>query len=176
MIDVLENNLNLINSIIDNVKNYISYFWQPSMSDNYRSTSEYNYSGYRKPKREINKKGHLDLNSVMVLKVSNNEKEDYMITMLGLRQDNCDERILVRNRRITEKSVIDVCLEQNLDIDRKPVSSYMTEEETELYNQALSVGNYHYCLSLLRSLEANINSLDIKQKSTLQLSLVHIDN
>lgn len=104
----------------------------------------------------------------MVLKVSNNGNDDYMITMLGLRQDNCDERILTRDRRRTEKSVIDICLQQNLGLDRKLVSLYMTEEEIELYNRALSVGNYSYCLSLLCLLETNMNSLDREQNVLLQ--------
>lgn len=173
MIGDLENNLNVINSIIKSIKDYISYFWQPSMSNNYQSTPVYNNSKYRRPKKEIDKNKHLDLDNVMVLKVSNNGNEDYMITMLGLRQDNCDERILIRNGRRTEKSVIDMCLQQNLELDRKPVSSYMTEEEIELYDQALRVENYHYCLSYLCSLETNMNSLDREQRHAIQLRLKH---
>lgn len=124
MIGVLENNLNIINSISKSIKDYISYFWQPSMDRNYRPTYETN-SYSRKPKKEIDKNKHLNLDNIMVLRVFNNENEDYMITILGLNQNNCGERVLIRNGS-SEKDVIDKCLSQNLELERKSVSPYMS--------------------------------------------------
>ena len=169
MIGVLENNLSIISSISKSIKDYISYFWQPSMDRNYRPTYETN-SYSRKPKKEVDKNKHLNLDNIMVLRVSNNENEDYMITILGLSQNNSGERVLIRNGAF-EKDVIDKCLSQNLELERKSVSAYMSEDEIEFYNQTLSIGNYKDCLSLLLILEAKIISQTLEQKNNIQLRL-----
>ena len=172
MICVLKNNLSILNTILKNIKDYISYFWQPTMAYNYRTREDENNGKSKKPKKEIDKTKNLNLNNIMVLKVSNNGNEEYMISMLALKQNNCEERILIKDGS-KEKELIEKCLYQNLALERKSILDYISEEEKEMYNQAMNEGNYQYCLSLLRLLEETLNKE--KRVVTIQIRMLQIN-
>ena len=152
---ILNNGLIIIPNITKSIKELISYFWQPSMGKDY-SCARKEGSNYQAPKREIDKKLHLSLDNIMVLQLGKNN--DYMITMLGLRQDNCEDRVLLCNGK-KEKLVIEKCLQDNLELERRSILNYMTTNEIDIYNKSLQIGNYEYCLKMLQGLELYINTV-----------------
>jgi len=154
MIGILNNNLNIIPNITKKLEDIISYFWQPSMQKDYYTRKD--ESKYQIPKREIDKRKHLSLSNIMVLRIDSNNS--YMITMLGLKQTNCEDRVLLCNGR-KEMSIIEQCLQENIELERTSVLNYMTPADVELYNNALQIGNYEYCLEALRGLELYINTM-----------------
>ncbi len=159
---ILSNGWNIIPNITKTIKEMISYFWQPSM-ENRRDYYNNQQSEYRKPKRDINIKEHLSLDNIMVLRVGPNDS--YMVSLLGLKQSNCDERILLSSG-LTEKSVLEKCLQNNLELERKSIVNYMPSDYIEIYNEALSVSNYKVCLTMLRGIEAHINDVS-KERNEL---------
>ena len=163
MIGILNNNLNIIPNITKRLEDIISCFWQPSMSKDYYTRKE--ETKYQVPKREIDKRKHLCLANIMVLRIGLNNS--YMITMLGLKQSNCDDRVLLCNGK-KEKAIIEKCLQDNLELERTSVLNYMTSADIELYNSALQIGNYEYCLEMLRGLELYINT--VHNNKELQLT------
>lgn len=83
MEEVLSNGLNIIPNIKRTIKEMISYFWQPSMEsrrDYYNNNQQFEY---RKPKKKIDKKEHLSLDNIMMLKIG--KDGTYMVTMKGLK-------------------------------------------------------------------------------------------
>ena len=154
MIGILNSNLNIIPNITKKLEDIISYFWQPSMQKDYYTRKD--ESKYQIPKREIDKRKHLSLSNIMVLRIDSNNS--YMITMLGLKQTNCEDRVLLCNGR-KEMSIIEQCLQENIELERTSVLNYMTPADVELYNNALQIGNYEYCLEALRGLELYINTM-----------------
>lgn len=154
MIGILNNNLNIIPNITKKLEDIISYFWQPSMQKDYYTRKD--ESKCQIPKREIDKRKHLSLSNIMVLRIDSNNS--YMITMLGLKQTNCEDRVLLCNGR-KEMSIIEQCLQENIELERTSVLNYMTPADVELYNNALQIGNYEYCLEALRGLELYINTM-----------------
>lgn len=162
---ILNNGLNYIPNIKQTLKELISNFWQPSMEkkptmhnttneeepDDYQKPGKGN-KGKQKPKKEINKKRHLSLENIMVLHVEGK----YMITMWGLKQNNCDERITLTKGK-SERTIIERCLEDNTELERRKVTNYLEPGYEEIYNEALNKGNYECCLRILRGLEAHLN-------------------
>ena len=134
MIGILNNNLNIIPNITKKLEDIISYFWQPSMQKDYYTRKD--ESKYQIPKREIDKRKHLSLSNIMVLRIDSNNS--YMITMLGLKQTNCEDRVLLCNGR-KEMSIIEQCLQENIELERTSVLNYMTPADVELYNNALQI-------------------------------------
>lgn len=167
MEEVLSNRLNIIPNITRTIKEMISYFWQPSMesrSDYYDNNKQ---SEYRKPKKEIDKKEHLSLDNIMMLKIG--KDGTYMITMKGLKQTNCDDRVLLRNGK-KEITVIEQCLSDNTYLERKSILEYMPSDYIEIYNEALRIGNYECCLTMLRGIESHINSVS-KERNEIKKAL-----
>ena len=154
-------------NITKTIKKMISYFWQPSMDSRkyYYSTNQ--QSENRSPKKEIDKKDHLSLDNIMVLRVGSDET--YMVSMLGLEQRNCDERILLSSGQ-KEMTVIEQCLKDNLELERKPIANYMPSDYIEIYNEALNIGRYDCCLTMLHGIEAHVNNLS-KERNELKKTL-----
>ena len=150
--------------IVKGIKDMISYFWQPSM----QSRNNYNINlgtGYKKPRRQIDIKDHLSLDSIMVLRIV--KSYSYMVTMMGLRQNNCDDRILLSSGK-REMDVIAKCLEDNLEIERKSIINYMPSDYIDIYNEALSRGNYECCLTMLKGIESHMNEVSKEIKRVLK--------
>jgi hypothetical protein len=162
---ILNNGLNYIPKTIQTLKELISYFWQPSMSRDYTRQNQ-NAERNQKPRKEIDKKKHLSLDNIMVLHVG--QDANYMITMWGLKQSNCDERILLRNGQ-PEKPIIERCLQDNTELERKSIMDYMPSDYIEIYNEALRIGNYQCCLTILRGLEKHINQITEEKNKLLSL-------
>ena len=150
---ILNNGLNYIPKTIQTLKEMISYFWQPSMSRDYTRQNQ-NAERYQKPRKEIDKKKHLSLDNIMVLHVG--QDANYMITMWGLKQSNCDRRILLNNGK-SEMAVVEKCVESNTELERKPITEYMSDDYIEIYNNALHSGNYQGCITMLRYVESLMN-------------------
>ena len=68
---------------------------------------------------EIDKRKHLSLSNIMVLRIDSNNS--YMITMLGLKQTNCEDRVLLCNGR-KEMSIIEQCLQENIELEKNNIS------------------------------------------------------
>ena len=151
---LLDNDLIIIPNITKTIKDLISYFWQPSMNSveyNYRMRNQGN--DYKEPDREIDKRKQLSLDNLMVLHIGSDG--EYMVSMLGLRKYNCDERILLRNG-IKETTLIDECLRTNTELERKHIVNYMSSDCIDLYNEALLEGRYDRCLTMLQGIEAHM--------------------
>ena len=118
----------------------------------------------RKPKKEIDKQEHLSLDNIMMLTIG--KDGTYMVTMKGLKQTNCDERVLLRNG-MKEITVIEQCLGDNTYLERKSILEYMPSDYIEIYNEALRTGNYECCLTMLRGIESHINSVS-KERNELK--------
>ncbi len=116
-------------------------------------------------KRVINRKEHLSLDNIMILRVGTNDS--YMVTMLGLNQDDYDDRILLSSGQ-REIDVIGKCLQDNLELERKSVINYMPSDYIELYNEALCIGRYDCCLTMLKGIESHINSVAKEKKEILK--------
>ena len=144
--------INVANNILQNM---ISYFWQPNMDSRYRYNMNDNSSPIR-PWKEIDKEKALSLDNIMILRTKENEIDYYNVTMYGLRQDNCDKRILLSSGN-DEIALIDTLVESNLEMERMPIKRKMTIEEIDSYNSYLEDGNYHECLRILISLELTLN-------------------
>ena len=162
---ILNNGLTIIPYITKTIKKMVSYFWQPSMENKYYYEHKKEIK-YQNPKKEIDKKKHLSLNNIMVLKIVPND--NYMISMLGLKQNNCDERIMLSSKE-REKTVIEKCLQANLELERRSVLNYMTSDSIETYNEALNTGKYNICLTMLRELESNLNQISKENNKVLSL-------
>ncbi len=163
MEEIFSNGLNIIPNITRTIKEMISYFWQPSMErrrDYYNNNQQ---SGYRKPKKGIDKQEHLSLDNIMMLTIG--KDGTYMVTMKGLKQTNCDERVLLRNG-MREITVIEQCLDNNTYLERKSILEYMPSDYIGIYNEALRTGNYECCLTMLRGIESHINSVS-KERNEL---------
>ena len=158
---ILNNGLTIIPNIVKNIKEMISYFWQPNMD---RRSYNTNNSEVKYQKREINKKNHLSLDNIMVLRIGPNDK--YMISMLGLKQNNCDERIILKSNK-REKTIIDNCLKDNLELERKSILNYMESDYIEIYNEALNNGKYDICLTMLRDLDSQLNQMSEEKNKLL---------
>ncbi len=155
MEELLSNGLSVIPNITKTLKNYISYFWQTSINSR-RNSYNYGQSEHRNQRKEIDTKAHLSLDNIMVLKIG--QSDNYMVTMFGLEQSNCDERILLSSGQ-KEKTVIDQCLQDNLELERKSIVNYMPSDYIEIYNEALRIGKYDYCLTMLRGIESHVNKV-----------------
>ena len=165
MEEVLSNGLNIIPNITRTIKEMISYFWQHSMerrSDYYNNNQQ---SEYRKPKKEIDKKEHLSLDNIMILTIG--KDDTYMVTMKGLKQTNCSDRVLLKNG-MKEITVIEQCLSDNTYLERKSILEYMPSDYIEIYNEALRTGNYECCLTMLRGIESRINSVSKERNEIIK--------
>ena len=97
---------------------------------------------------------NLNLVNIMVLKINSN----YMITMLGLEPDNYDKRILLNSGEF-EITIIEERLKYNLELERKSILRYMTNEQINVYSQALKNKDYEQCLSILYLIEKQLNDI-----------------
>ena len=178
MVYVLRNNLSIINSLLEKVKDYISCFDDGIPIYNYRhdSHNNQNYNSIKNSKnkhkkgkkhKKIDKKKQLSLENIMVLKIEN----DIIITMMGLRQDNCDKRVLLRKRK-TEKSIIEKCLEENKSLERKNIKEYLPEEAQEMYNKELEKNNLQNCLEILKITEEILNTMNNENINNTQIKKV----
>ena len=165
MEEVLSNGLNIIPNITRTIKEMISYFWQPSMESRRDYYNNNQQSEYRKPKKEIDKKEHLSLDNIMMLTIG--KDGTYMVTMKGLKQTNWDDRVLLRNG-MKEITVIEQCLSDNTYLERKSILEYMPSDYIEIYNEALRIGNYECCLTMLRGIESHINSVSKERNEIIK--------
>ena len=165
MEEVLSNGLNIIPNITRTIKEMISYFWQPSMESRRDYYNNNQQSEYRNPKKEIDKKEHLSLDNIMILTIG--KDGTYMVTMKGLKQTNCDDRVLLRNG-MKEITVIEQCLSDNTYLERKSILEYMPSDYIEIYNKALRIGNYECCLTILRGIESHINSVSKERNEIIK--------
>ncbi len=165
MEEVLSNGLNIIPNITRTIKEMISYFWQPSMESRRDYYNNNQQSEYRKPKKEIDKKEHLSLDNIMMLKIG--KDGTYMVTMKGLKQTNCDDRVLLRNG-MKEITIIEECLKNNIYLERRSIIEYMPSDYIEIYNEALHIGNYECCLTMLRGIESHINSVSKERNEIIK--------
>ena len=163
---ILNNGLNIIPNITRTIKEMISYFWQPSMESRRDYYNNNQQSEYRKPKKEIDKKEHLSLDNIMVLRIGPNDS--YMVSMLGLKQNNCDERIILHSGQ-KEKTIIEKCLQDNLELERKSIVNYMPSDYIEIYNEALNTGRYDICLTMLRGIGSHLNQISEERNKILLL-------
>lgn len=166
MEEILSNGLNIIPNITRTIKEMISYFWQPSMEsirDYYNNNQQ---SKSRKPKKEIDKQEHLSLDNIMMLTIG--KDGTYMVTMKGLKQTNCEERVLLRNG-MKEITVIEQCLGDNTYLERKSILEYMPSDYIGIYNEALRTGNYECCLTMLRGIESHINSVSKERNEIIKM-------
>ena len=161
----LYNGLTIIPNILKTIKERICYFWQPNMSNNYYDNNKREIKNQWQ-KKEINKKKNLSLNNIMVLKIG--PDDSYMVSTLGLNENNCDERIILSSGQ-SEKSVIEKCLQDNLELERKSIVNYMPSDYIEIYNEALNIDRYDICLTMLRGLESHINQITDERKKLLLL-------
>ena len=165
MEEVLSNGLNIIPNITRTIKEMTSYFWQPSMESRRDYYNNNQQSEYRKPKKEIDKKEHLSLDNIMMLKIS--KDGTYMVTMKGLKQTNCDDRVLLRND-MKEITIIEECLKNNIYLERRSIIEYMPSDYIEIYNEALRTSNYECCLTMLRGIESHINSVSKERNEIIK--------
>ena len=115
-------------------------------------------------KKRISKKEQLSLDSIMVLRIGPNDS--YLVSMLELSQENYDERILIHSGE-SEKTVIDMCLEENIELERKSMEKYMPSDYIEIYNQALNTGRYDICLTMLSGMESHLNQISQERNEAL---------
>ncbi len=162
MINSLYDSLDTFSTAIRSAKENITCFWNARMETKRDARQE---NKIEKPidKKTIDPQKSLDLENIAVLKVSNSETDEYMISMLGLSQNNCEERVLLRSST-TEMSVLERCVQKNLNLARKNISVYMPENEMKMYNDALALGQYEYCLDVLESLQNYLNTLYARKR------------
>ena len=115
-------------------------------------------------KKRISKKEQLSLDSIMVLRIGPNDS--YLVSMLELSQENYDERILIHSGE-SEKTVIEMCLEENIELERKSMENYMPSDYIEIYNQALNTGRYDICLTMLSGMESYLNQISQERNEAL---------
>ena len=102
----------------------------------------------------------------MVLRIGPNDS--YMVSMLGLKQNNCDERIILHSGQ-KEKTIIEKCLQDNLELERKSIVNYMPSDYIEIYNEALNTGRYDICLTMLRGIGSHLNQISEERNKILLL-------
>lgn len=178
MIGILNNNLSVLVSLLERLKSYISYFGYASGPD---SPSRGRYCGKssssnKTPKKnnkeekketiskEIDKKECLSLDNINVLTIIKDNQEKYRVTMMGLEEDNYEERVLLTKKK-TERDVIEKCIQKNWDLERKNIKQYIPEEGQRLYMVALNNEEYECCLEVLKLLEKHLNKTSKKQKT-----------
>ena len=115
-------------------------------------------------KKRISKKEQLSLDSIMVLRIGPNDS--YLVSMLGPNQEKSDERVLL-NSEESEKTVIEMCLEENIELERKSMENYMPSDYIEIYNQALNTGRYDICLTMLSGMESHLNQISQERNEAL---------
>lgn len=121
---------------------------------------------YQEPQNEIDMKKQLSLNKIMVLRIGQNNS--YLISTLGLDQNNCDERIILNSNK-KEKTIIEKCAKANIELERKSIVNYMPSDCIEIYNDALDTGRYDICLTMLRGLGSHLNQISKERKKVLSL-------
>ncbi len=114
--------------------------------------------------KEVNIGRNLSLDSIMVLQIDQNA--NYMVTMFGLEQDNCDERVLLSSGQ-KEMTLMKMCLLNNYEIERKPITNYMPSDYIEIYNEALADCRYDICMTMLHGLESHINQIHEEMNKVL---------
>lgn len=116
--------------------------------------------------KEIDMKKHLSLDNVMVLRIG--EDYNYMVTTLGLDQNNCDERIILNSEQ-REQTLIEKCVQANIEFERKSITNYMPSDYIEIYNEALDTDRYDICLTMLRGLGSHLNQMSKERNKALSL-------
>ena len=112
--------------------------------------------------KQNNKVENLSLNTIMVLKIGT--ENNYMVTML---ERNCEDRILLNNGE-KEITIIEKCLQNNLELERKSIINYMPTDYIEIYNEALRIGRYDACLIMLKGIESHMNQMTKERNKILK--------
>ena len=113
---------------------------------------------------EVDMNKNLSLDSIMVLQI--NQNDNYMVTMFGLDPDNCEERVLLSSGQ-KEESLIHMCILNNYELERKPITNYMPSDYIAIYDDALAEGRYDICLTMLPGLESHINQIHEEMSKVL---------
>jgi len=102
---------------------------------------------------------YLSLDDVMVLRIGKNDS--YMVTISGE-----EDRYLIKNGQ-KEISIIEECLKNNIELERKSIKDYMPSDYIEIYKELLVQGKYNYCLDMLKGIENYINNIYKEGKELL---------
>ena len=121
--------------------------------------------GATQTEKEVDMGRNLSLDSIMVLQIDQNA--NYMVTMFGLEPDNCEDRVLLSSGQ-KEMTLMKMCLLNNYEIERKPITNYMPSDYIEIYNEALIDGRYDICMTMLRGLESHINQIHEEMNKVLK--------
>ena len=89
-----------------------------------------------------------------------------MVTMFGLDLDNFEDRVLLSNGQ-KEMTIMEMCLLNNYEIERKFLTNYMPSDYIEIYNEALIDGRYDICMTMLSGLESHINHIHEEMNKVL---------
>ena len=116
-------------------------------------------------RKEVDMEKNLSLDSIMVLQIDQND--NYMVTMFGLEPDNCEDRVLLSSGQ-KEMTLMKMCLLNNYEIERKPLTNYMPSDYIEIYNEALIDGRYDICMTMLHGLESHINKIHEEMNKVLK--------
>ena len=137
---ILINWVEIIPNITKTIKDMISYFWQPSMDSRKYYYNNKQHTRNESTKKEIDKKEHLSLDTIMVLRIDG----IYMVTMKGLKQSNCEDRILLSNGQ-KEKTIIEKYLQYDIELERKSIINSMNG-----FLHVKDIGENQYQLFILK--------------------------
>ena len=73
------------------------------------------------------------------------------------------------NNGKSEIAVVERCIEKNTELERKPITDYMSDDYIEIYNNALHSGNYQGCITMLRYVESLMNQVTTDKNKELIL-------
>lgn len=68
-----------------------------------------------------------------------------------------------------EITIIEECLKNNIYLERRSIIEYMPSDYIEIYNEALRIGNYECCLTMLRGIESHINSVSKERNEIIKM-------
>ena len=119
----------------------------------------------QKARRVIDRKESLSLDTIMVLKIGPNDR--YIVTISNPNQNEEDERILLSSDE-KETDVVESCINENLEFERKSITNYMPSDYIEIYNEALRLGDYDICITMIQGIESYINQISEERNKVMQ--------
>lgn len=105
----------------------------------------------------------LALENINVWEINSGETRKYRISIPGLRQDNYNNRVMIRGKQ-TEQHILGQYTKENVIINMYNITEYMTEELQVAYLQLLHNNNIRECIEQLRELEKSLNSEVVEQR------------
>ena len=158
VIEIMNNNLYLQDSYKNTYDKYLTEkYYKLCFRMLCNLVDELNTPKITKPKRNknnktqttamtkyIDKKEHLKLDNIKVLKV----KDEKMISMIGISKNNCDKRIIL-NLDMTEEQLKEECLQNSTPIEEEAIKKYIPKDIRDIYKDKLEQGNIQTCLEIL---------------------------